>query len=91
MPTDLRAVIEQPDSMQGQDWDMIVPEDVFQLKVSMRNDFPNVLYFKQVAFLVQRLDIKMELAHVMLLYQFFKSVSKIFNRNLVLQHRIFQN
>ena len=32
----------------------------------------------------------MELAHVMRLYEFFKSVSKIFNQNLVTQHKIFQ-
>lgn len=40
---------------------------------------------------MQRLDIKMELAHLMLLYQFFRKTSKIFNKNLVTQHKIFQN
>lgn len=88
-PTDLRAVIEQPDAIQEEQ--VIVPEDVFQLKVSMRHDFPNVIYFSQIAFLMQRLDIKMELAHLMLLYQFFRKTSKIFNKNLVTQHKIFQN
>ena len=91
-PTDLRAVIEQPDAARAlEEEQVIVPEDVFQLKVSMRHDFPNVIYFSQIAFLMQRLDIKMELAHLMLLYQFFRKTSKIFNKNLVTQHKIFQN
>lgn len=49
----------------------------------MRSEYPNVIYFDQVAFLMQRLDIKVELAHVMLLYEFGKQVSKIFDKNLV--------
>ena len=57
----------------------------------MRSDFPNVIYFKQVAFLMQRIDVKLELAHVVLLYEFGNKVSKIFNRNLVMQHKIFKN
>ena len=57
----------------------------------MRTNFPNVIYFDYMAFLMQRLDLKMELAHVMLLYEFSKKVSKIFNQNLVTQHEIFQN
>jgi hypothetical protein len=57
----------------------------------MRSDFPNVIYFKQVAFLMQRIDVKLELAHVMLMYEFGIKVSKIFNRNLVMQHKIFKN
>ena len=57
----------------------------------MRSDFPNVLYFKEVAFLMQRIDVKLELAHVVLLYEFGNNVSKIFNRNIVTQHEIFKN
>lgn len=57
----------------------------------MRSDFPNVIYFSEVAFLVQRIDLKLELAHVMLLYEFGKDVNKIFNRKLVNQHKIFKN
>ena len=52
----------------------------------MRSDFPNVTYFEHMAFLLQRLDIELELAHVMLLYEFFKKISKIFDQNYVTQH-----
>lgn len=57
----------------------------------MRHDYPNVIYFSHVAFLMQKIDIRMELAHVIVFYEFFNKVSKIFNRNLVTQHKIFQN
>ena len=68
-----------------------MPEDVFILKMAVQTNFPNVIYFDYMAFLMQRLDLKMELAHVMLLYEFSKKVSKIFNQNLVTQHEIFLN
>ena len=55
----------------------------------MNSDYQNVIYFNQVAFLMQRLDVKVELAHVMLIYAFAKNVSKIFDKNLVGQHAIF--
>ena len=59
--------------------------------MAVQTNFPNVIYFDYMAFLMQRLDLKMELAHVMLLYEFSKKVSKIFNQNLVTQHEIFMN
>ena len=62
---------------------------MFQLRLSMNSDYQNVIYFNQVAFLMQRLDVKVELAHVMLIYAFAKNVSKIFDKNLVGQHAIF--
>ena len=50
-----------------------------------------MIYFSEIAFLMQRVDIMMELAHVMLIYEFGMKVSKIFNKKLVTQHKIFKN
>ena len=69
--------------MQREGEQVVIPEDVFQLSVTMRHDYQNVIYFKNVAFLMQKLDVKMELSHVILIYEFFDKVRKIFDKNLV--------
>lgn len=48
----------------------------------MRKDVQNVLYFDLVQFLVQHLEVKLELSHLVSLAEFGTRVGKIFKTNL---------
>lgn len=56
----------------------------------MRKDVQNVLYFDLVQFLVQHLEVKLELSHLVSLAEFGTRVGKIFKTNLNQQHRVFE-
>ena len=62
----------------------------FILNFVMRLDVPNVLYIELLEFLMRGVDIKLELSHVVQLTEFMSRVGKIFDRNLIKQHSIFQ-
>ena len=57
----------------------------------MQTDIPNVLYFNMIEFLLQKIDLKLELAHVVQVAEFVRRVGKLFKRNLIRQHQIFKN
>ena len=52
----------------------------------MQTDVPNVMYFNMIEFLLQKIDLKLELAHVVLVTEFIRRVGKLFKRNLIRQH-----
>ena len=56
---------------------------VFQLFVDMQTDVPNVMYFNLIEFLLQKIDLKLELSHVVLVAEFIRRVGKPFKRNLI--------
>jgi hypothetical protein len=56
----------------------------------MRLDVPNVLYIELMEFLMRGVDIKLEFSHIVQLIEFATRVGKIFDRNLIRQHSIFQ-
>ena len=56
---------------------------VFQLFVDMQTDVPNVMYFNLIEFLLQKIDLKLELSHVVLVAEFIRRVGKLFKRNLI--------
>ena len=68
---------------------VVANTDVFQVHVDMRTDVPNVVYIELVEFLMQGLELKLDLAHIVLLVEFGTRVGKIFNKNLTQQHKIF--
>ena len=49
------------------------------------------MYFNMIEFLLQKIDFKLELAHVVLVAEFIRRVGKLFKRNLIRQHEIFKN
>ena len=51
---------------------------VFQALVTLRTDVPNVLYFDLVEFLLQGLELKLELSHLVLLTEFGTYAGKLF-------------
>ena len=57
--------------------------------MDLRLDVPNVLYFDLIKFLLQGVDIKLELSHLVEVSEFMTRVGKIFKRNLIKQHSIF--
>jgi hypothetical protein len=59
------------------------------MSLELRRDVENVLYFDLVEFLVQHLELKLELSHLVLLSEFGTRVGKIFKTNLNIQHKIF--
>jgi len=62
----------------------------FILNINMRVDVPNVLYIDLLEFLMRGVEIKLELAHIVELTEFITRVGRIFNKNLIKQHSIFQ-
>ena len=49
----------------------------------MQTDVPNVMYFNLIEFLLQKIDLKLELSHVVLVAEFIRRVGKLFKRNLI--------
>jgi hypothetical protein len=57
----------------------------------MRLDIPNVLFFNLIEFLVQGIELRLEIAHLILLMEFFTTANKMFKREITQQHMIFLN
>ena len=56
----------------------------------MQTDVPNVLYFNMIEFLLQKIDLKLELAHVVNVTEFIRRVGRLLKKNLIKQHSIFK-
>lgn len=62
----------------------------FRLALVTRRNVPNVVYIELLEFLLRGVEIKLELSHIVQITEFLTRVGRIFNRNYIKQHSIFQ-
>ena len=63
--------------------------DFMQLQVIQRRESENVMYIELVEFLMQHLELKLELSHLVKLSEFGTRVVKILETNINSQHKIY--
>ena len=64
-------------------------EPTFQLYISIKTNIPNVQYINLFEFLLKELELKIEIEHLMSIFEFAQSFNERFNAGLASSHRIF--
>ena len=64
-------------------------EPTFQLYISIKTNIPNVQYINLFEFLLKELELKIEIEHLMSIFEFAQAFNERFNAGLASSHRIF--
>ena len=64
-------------------------EPTFQLYISIKTNIPNVQYINLFEFLLKELELKIELEHLMSIFEWAQAFNEKFNAGLASSHQIF--